>query len=75
MPPRPMVAVEGASAAERGADQQKLLQNVQLSLVTQMSALSKHFGDEQRKYLPPGPRGGGGMHQEGGGSITCLRPY
>jgi syntaxin 16 len=46
-----MVAVEGASAAERGADQQKLLQNVQLSLVTQMSALSKHFGDEQRKYL------------------------
>jgi syntaxin 16 len=32
-------------------DEQKLLQNVQLSLVTQMSDLSKVFGDEQRKYM------------------------
>uniref|UniRef100_A0A7S1NQ25 t-SNARE coiled-coil homology domain-containing protein n=1 Tax=Eutreptiella gymnastica TaxID=73025 RepID=A0A7S1NQ25_9EUGL len=45
-----MVQEEG-NIAHKSNDQQKLLQNVQLSLVTQMSALSKAFGDDQRKYL------------------------
>eukprot|EP00667_Euglena_gracilis_P012704 EG_transcript_13070 len=45
-----MVQQEG-DLTQKSADEQKLLQNVQLSLVTQMSELSKAFGDEQRKYL------------------------
>lgn len=45
-----MVVSEG-DLTGKTIDQQKLLQNVQLALVTQMSELSKSFGDEQRKYL------------------------
>eukprot|EP00668_Euglena_longa_P011538 GGOE01013945.1.p1 GENE.GGOE01013945.1~~GGOE01013945.1.p1 ORF type:complete len:347 (-),score=148.95 GGOE01013945.1:272-1213(-) len=45
-----MVQLEG-DLSQKTPDQQKLLQNVQLSLVTQLSELSKVFGDEQRKYL------------------------
>ena len=52
-----MVALEG-DLGQKTADQQKLLQNVQLSLVTQMNEQSKVFGDEQRKYLTSGSEGG-----------------
>lgn len=45
-----MLQSEG-DLSSKSADQQKLLQNVQLSLVTQMSELSKQFGDDQRKYM------------------------
>eukprot|EP00995_Heteronema_vittatum_P007076 NODE_220_length_1626_cov_261.819277_g154_i0.p2 GENE.NODE_220_length_1626_cov_261.819277_g154_i0~~NODE_220_length_1626_cov_261.819277_g154_i0.p2 ORF type:complete len:316 (+),score=92.97 NODE_220_length_1626_cov_261.819277_g154_i0:85-1032(+) len=47
---RELVAKEG-DLRHKTPDEQKLLQNVQISLVTQINELSKAFREEQRKYL------------------------